>query len=212
MGLACPTPKDHSKRVAAGSGARRPRAARVMPSQERATQRRAHQMCPGQRFVGIVRALALILAAAIAPGAAGSSPANSVWLNEKGTAAIRLEAREGELSGRIVWMRQPRDESGRLKRDRHNPDPALRERPLCGLPLLKGFRRDGEHWVGGRVYNPRNGKQYTARLSLPEPDTLVMRGYVVLPVFGSSVTWQRADEPPGKCPHAADWSASGSGG
>lgn len=158
------------------------------------------------------RALTLILAMTTTPGAASGSPASSVWLNENGTAAIRLETREGELSGRIVWMGQPRDESGELKRDRHNPDPALRERALCGLPLLKGFRRDGEHWVGGRVYNPRNGKWYAARLSLPEPDTLVMRGYVVLPVFGSSVTWQRAENSPGTCPDTAHWPAAGSGG
>ncbi len=156
--------------------------------------------------------LELILALAMAPAAAGSPPADSVWLNDKGTAAIRLATRDGELSGRIVWMRRPRGDSGEIKRDRHNPDPALRERPLCGLPLLEGFRREGQHWVGGRVYNPRTGKQYAARLSLPEPDTLVMRGFVVLPVFGSSVTWQRAEEPPGKCPDAVDWPAAGSGG
>lgn len=162
--------------------------------------------------LALILALALALAPAMAPAAAGSPPAGSVWLNEKGSAAIRLATRDGELSGRIVWMRQPRDDSGAIKRDRHNPDPALRERPLCGLPLLEGFHRDGEHWVGGRVYNPSNGKQYAARLSLPAPDTLVMRGYVVLPVFGSSVTWQRAEAPPGECPDAADWSASGSGG
>ena len=65
---------------------------------------------------------------------------------------------------------------------------------------MRGFRAEGGRWVEGRVYNPRDGKTYRARFEMADADTLVMRGFVLLPVFGDSVTWIRRHQPPGPCP------------
>lgn len=48
--------------------------------------------------------------------------------------------------------------------DSRNPDRALRQRPLIGLPVLWGFRPATDGWTGGRLYNPETGQTFRASL------------------------------------------------
>ncbi len=80
--------------------------------------------------------------------------------------------------------------------DRENPDPALRERPVLGLPVLQGLQFSGDSWQGGTIYSVRSGKTYRVRLKLPRPGTLEVRGYLATPLFGESVYWSRSAIPP----------------
>ena len=81
-----------------------------------------------------------------------------VWLID-GKAAVQIFDCDGLLCGRILWLQTPRDPQGRLNRDRNNPDPALRQRRLCGLTVLWGLRSTGpDRWGGGWFYNPDDGK------------------------------------------------------
>lgn len=94
---------------------------------------------------------------------------------------------EGELCGRIVWLRAPRDAAGQPKRDEMNPLEVLQTRPLCGLTVLQGLRPTGPYaWGGGTFYDPRDGGTYRIRLTLGTADALVARVYVGVPLFGKS--------------------------
>ena len=44
---------------------------------------------------------------------------------------------------------------------------------------------------GGEIYDPESGKTYSAKMSLESPDTLSLRGYVGIPLFGRPSTWSR---------------------
>ena len=94
------------------------------------------------------------------------------------------------LCGRVTWL--DRAAGGPLV-DRHNPDPALRRRPVCGIEILRDFRLGavGE-WVGGRVYNPNDGQEWRVTLATAGPDRLRLRGYVLVPLFGQTQVWSRA--------------------
>ena len=61
----------------------------------------------------------------LAPLTAPASSPEGVWLNERGTVAVRLQSADGEVNGRIVWLRQPFDEAG------PSATPATRSR-RCG--------------------------------------------------------------------------------
>lgn len=124
------------------------------------------------------------------------------WLTEAGEQGgkARVEiARDGDsYTGRIVWLEEPRFESGEHqgeeKRDLENPDAALRERAILGLAILEGFTYEGDDtWGGGTVYDPANGKTYKAKLYLDGrgDSTLEIRGYVGIPLFGRTTTWKR---------------------
>ncbi|WP_019467242.1 DUF2147 domain-containing protein [Dyella japonica] len=135
------------------------------------------------------------------------TPASAIegdWLVASRDAIIRIEAQGDTFIGTIVWQLHdtygPEDGpelNGKIVTDRHNPDPALRSRPLTGLRLLWGlhYDADAQAWVDGFVYNADNGKQYHCEVHVPAPDRLVLRGYIGIPLLGGSTTWTRTHEP-----------------
>lgn len=128
-------------------------------------------------------------------GSAADSPLLGDWLTENEDAKVRLEACGNKLCGRLVWLEDPLDETGQPDLDDKNPDPSLRDRPVLGLVILRGFDLrpdDGARWTGGSIYDPESGKTYKAQLEL-EGDVLAMRGYVGLPLFGRTSQWTRTD-------------------
>lgn len=153
---------------------------------------------------------ALLLAAALSAPAAASDadstdPAAAVaglWMTGKRTAAVELYACGAALCGRIAWMADPFGPDGDLKRDRDNPDPALRERPWCGIEVISGLERDGpDAWDGGAFYYPKHGRTY--RLALErQGERLRLRAYLGVKLLGRTETWERAGPEIGGCPPA----------
>ena len=86
-------------------------------------------------------ARSLILVAGLVLGAASTTAASGgdvrgLWVDQrdpgKRKVGVWIEDCEGQLCGRIVWLRKPLS-GGKPKRDKHNPEPRLRERPLARL-------------------------------------------------------------------------------
>jgi uncharacterized protein (DUF2147 family) len=83
--------------------------------------------------------------------------------------------------------------------DIHNPNTASRDQRLCGLQIGKGFHEDGsDHLQGGSLYDPKSGKTYHGEMTA-HGDSLQLRGYVGIKLFGRSETWTRTSAPP-PCP------------
>lgn len=80
------------------------------------------------------------------------------------------------------------------KTDINNPDPGLRGRPIIGMELMKGFSFDGRQWKGGKLYDPTTGNTYSGKIRLGSPDTLKLRGYAIISLFGKTATWKRAGQ------------------
>ena len=75
--------------------------------------------------------------------------------------------------------------------DIHDPDPAKRSQRLCGLRIGYDFQpTNPSHAEGGQLYDPRNGKTYHGEMT-SEGDTLHLRGYVGLRMFGRTEDWTR---------------------
>jgi uncharacterized protein (DUF2147 family) len=126
------------------------------------------------------------LALAIPSASAATDLHQSVWLIDS-KVAVQIFDCSNLLCGRILWLATPRDPQGRLDRDKHNPDPALRQRRLCGLTIFWGLHPTGPaSWGGGRFYNPDDGKTYNIDAELTSADTLVARIYVGLRLFGET--------------------------
>lgn len=64
-------------------------------------------------------------------------------------------------------------------------------RPALGMTLLSGLRESGDGDYQGEIYNRENAKTYRARLTPAEPDQLLVRGYVGIPLFGKTQVWRR---------------------
>jgi len=69
---------------------------------------------------------------------------------------------------------------------------ALANAPLIGLPLLTGLKRDGLSYSGGSLVDPDSGSVYSVKMTLsPDGQTLDVRGFIGVSLFGRSQTWIR---------------------
>ncbi len=137
---------------------------------------------------------------AIASPEADAAP-YGLWLTQSGRAIVRIapcDAAPEKACGRIAWLREPLDAEGRVKTDRNNQDEARRGAPLCSTELVKGFDRADDGTWSGKIYNPRDGSSYAAKIT-PNTDHLLLRGYVLVPIFGKSQTWTRVADDRGGC-------------
>lgn len=143
-------------------------------------------------FCGAVLAVLLALRA---QGADADPSLTGIWLTGNDTAQVEISDCAGKLCGTIISLREPLDEAGQPKTDKRNRDVSLRARPIVGLPILLNFVRLGpKRWGEGTIYNPEDGYTYKCTLSLDEPDTLTVRGYVGIPLFGKTQIWHRVAE------------------
>ena len=119
------------------------------------------------------------------------------WLTADGKSRVEIAHCGSELCGTIIWLQEPTypadDEmAGQVKVDRNNPDSELQKRPIMGLPMLSGFHYDADNvWEGGKIYDPRNGKTYSCRLTLVDANTLKVRGYIGFSFIGRTAIWTR---------------------
>jgi uncharacterized protein (DUF2147 family) len=142
-----------------------------------------------------LKSLVLLLASTVAGIAyahmASANGPEGVWLME-GDAAVQIFDCNGLLCGRILWLHAPNDSQRQLKRDKRNPDPALRQRELCGLTVLWDLRSTRPNqWDGGWFYNPDSGKTYNVKMELTSSDALVARFYLGVSLVGETKTLRR---------------------
>jgi uncharacterized protein (DUF2147 family) len=143
--------------------------------------------------IGSLAGLAGVLLAA-QMGAGSAADPEGVWLTEGRDAAVAIAPCGDRLCGRIVWLKDATDASGRPRLDTRNPDPARRSRPICGLVVMDGLKASGPgRWDEGAVYNPQDGAMYSGDMTLLADTTLRVRAYLVMPFFGQSQIWTRAE-------------------
>ena len=136
--------------------------------------------------------LMLTLVLATSPSAAQVPTPAGVWLHANRRIQIEIAPCDDRLCAKIVWFKQPNDAQGQPLIDLKNSDPALRDRPLLGLKVLLGLRRTGENtWEDGKIYNPDDGKNYQALMSIANDGSLRIRAFLLLPLIGHTVVWTR---------------------
>jgi uncharacterized protein (DUF2147 family) len=80
---------------------------------------------------------------------------------------------------------RPDNPAGRPDLDHLNPDPALRQRHLCGLTIVWGMQPNGQdHWSNGWLYDPKDGITYNITAELTSPSIITARVYRDTPLLG----------------------------
>jgi uncharacterized protein (DUF2147 family) len=113
------------------------------------------------------------------------SPAG-VWLTASGNLEVGVEPCGSAFCGKVVRVAANRamDQAG----DNASVNSVI------GLTILKDFTPSGDDEWDGEIYNRENGKTYSCRIELAADDTLKVRPYKFLPLFGQTQIWHRVSE------------------
>jgi uncharacterized protein (DUF2147 family) len=113
------------------------------------------------------------------------------WFTEDERSIVEIYRCDSFYCGKIVWLKEPKDEEGKDKVDTKNPDISKRDVKLLGLNILWGFKyRGNNEWEGGKIYDPKNGKTYSCKIKL-ESNKLKVRGFIGVSLLGRTTTWTK---------------------
>lgn len=133
----------------------------------------------------------LLLAAAVV-SAWNADDITGNWYTEGNLSIIRIYKNvNGHYFGKILWIQDSIYSNGRDKVDKNNPDPKKRNESLVELVMLRSFKFKSNKWTDGTIYDPETGKSYSCTITMPDKNTLNVRGYIGIPAFGRSTTWKR---------------------
>ncbi|OZV69671.1 DUF2147 domain-containing protein [Winogradskyella aurantia] len=102
---------------------------------------------------------------------------------------VEIYESDGKIYGKIVEVLNPK---------KKNPvcdkcEGENKGKPIVGLQIIDGLKKDDDVYNDGNILNPSNGKVYNCRLKIDEdPNTLQVRGYIAF--FYKTQYWKRVKE------------------
>ena len=138
-----------------------------------------------------------LLAVVLSPAFANDGSPVGLWQNiddetGKPKALIRITENNGVLQGQIEKLFRAPNEDQNPKCDKCTD--ARKDKPVVGMVILTGLKKDGSEYSGGEILDPNNGKVYKSKLELTDGGKkLKMRGYIGMPMLGRTQTWVRQD-------------------
>ncbi|PWN70281.1 DUF2147 domain-containing protein [Chryseobacterium phosphatilyticum] len=65
-------------------------------------------------------------------------------------------------------------------------------KPILGLEIIRGLKKDGDEFTGGSITDPKTGKTYKCTIT-KNGDKLNVRGYLGLSLLGRTQVWEKAN-------------------
>jgi uncharacterized protein (DUF2147 family) len=100
---------------------------------------------------------------------------------------VEIYEKAGKVYGRIIEILEK--EKKHLKCEICEGED--KNKPVLGLVIIKGLKKKGDFYEGGKITDPKNGKSYHCKMNLEGKDKLIVRGYIGISLFGRSQTWFR---------------------
>ena len=113
----------------------------------------------------------------------------------KAKSVIQIKQTDGSLRGKILKLldRDGKDPNPRCKKC---TDKLRKNQPVIGMEILRDLKKDGNEWSGGKILDPKNGKEYKCYIEvLDDGNKLKVRGYIGFSLFGRTQYWYKVKTP-----------------
>ncbi|MCC2590798.1 DUF2147 domain-containing protein [Chryseobacterium sp. MFBS3-17] len=67
-----------------------------------------------------------------------------------------------------------------------------KNKPLIGLEIIRGLKKEGNDFTGGTIMDPSSGKVYKCTIKR-QGDELNVRGYIGFSLIGRTQTWHKVN-------------------
>ena len=106
------------------------------------------------------------------------------YMTDKNEGMVEITKKDNKYFGKLTWTKTP----GKL--DVNNPDKKQQSDKLAGKEILKNFDFDGkELWHNGTIYDPKNGKTYSCKITRDDKGNLNVRGFIGVYLLGRTAFW-----------------------
>ena len=106
------------------------------------------------------------------------------YMTDKNEGMVEINKKGAKYYGTLTWTKTP----GKL--DLNNPDKKQQTDKLAGKEILKDFDFDGKDlWHKGTIYDPKNGKTYSCKITRDEKGNLNVRGFIGVSLLGRTAFW-----------------------
>jgi uncharacterized protein (DUF2147 family) len=100
---------------------------------------------------------------------------------------VDIYEHKGLIYGKIVTVLDPAAKSKKCDLC----EGADRDKPVEGLVIIKGLKKDGDSFSGGTIMDPKTGKVYKCSIELEGNQKLKVRGYIGFSLLGRTQYWIR---------------------
>ncbi|MDO9260855.1 MAG: DUF2147 domain-containing protein [Flavobacteriaceae bacterium] len=108
--------------------------------------------------------------------------------NEK--SIVEIYQKDGKIYGKVWQVLEKGKENkvcGECKGDKKN-------KPIKGMVIIEGLKKDANEYSGGTILDPKNGKEYKCYIALDGANKLKVRGFTGFALIGRTQYWQRVTE------------------
>ena len=105
---------------------------------------------------------------------------------------LELFEKEGKVYGKLLKI---------LKKDTKQINPMCvecsddrKDQPVIGMELIRGLKKKGKFWSGGKLLDPDSGRTYKCYVEMVNADKLKVRGYIGFSIIGRTQYWYREKE------------------
>ena len=105
------------------------------------------------------------------------------YMTDKNEGMVEITKRDAKYYGKLMWTKT----AGKL--DENNPDAKQKTEKLAGKEILKNFTFDDGTWENGTIYDPKNGKTNSCKITKDEKGNLNVRGFLGVSLIGRTTLW-----------------------
>jgi uncharacterized protein (DUF2147 family) len=105
----------------------------------------------------------------------------------KAKSIVQIYEKSGKIYGKVIEILEE-EHRNKVCTNCSGED---KNKPILGMIVIKGLKKDGDVYTKGKILDPKNGKLYKCYITLESKDKLKVRGFIGISLFGRTQYWYR---------------------